>query len=151
VHRAERDEPAFSNWLTDADGLRARLDWVATGFALYAVVDKWWRPNWGVRPYASERREKRVRQLVDRAPRLIPIFASCYLLAEPCQAGNPVLSIVPPDIEVYATDLRSYFLLECADLLGVDRAEVREDAAARILARVAEYSAIPFWGDLLAP
>jgi hypothetical protein len=145
------DEPAFSNWLTDADRLRARLDRLAMGFACDVVVHDWWRPSWGIRPATSKGREEHVRQLVVTAPRLIPIFANRYLLAQPCTAGNPVLAIVPPDIEVYAADLRNYFLLECADLLGIDRAKVREDATARMQARCAEYTAIPFWGDLLAP
>jgi len=46
--------------------------------------------------------------------------------------------------------MRNYFLLECADLLSIERAEIREEAISLIQARFSEYTAIPFWGDLLA-
>jgi len=145
-----RDAPAFYNWLKDSAVLRTRMDDVVTGLIFDVEESDLWRPSWGPRPTTAESRAQQVRELVAAAPPLIPIFGHRYLLAEPCQAGNPVLSIVQSDIIVYGADLRSYLLTECEDFLPIDQAQARREADTLIQARFAEYTAIPFWGDLLA-
>jgi len=87
---------------------------------------------------------------VDAAPHLIPVFGHRYVLAEPCRPGNPFFSIVQSDLIIYGANLRTYFLAEFADLLGLDSAAVRRYVAKAIHAGSATYAAIPFWGDLLA-
>ncbi len=145
-----RDEPAFFNWLTDADILQRRLDALVRGRAFDVEKNDLWRPHWKARPATAEARAQRVHELVKEAPRLIPVFRHRYLLAEPCQAGNPVFSIVQSDIIVYGADLRTYFLAEFADLLDIDRDETRKEVDDAIQARFSTYAGIPFWGDLLA-
>jgi hypothetical protein len=110
-----------------------------------------WRPSWGPKPETLEARKARVRELVAAAPRLIPVFAHRYLLAEPCTAGNPVFSVYQSDIVVYGADLRDYLIFEFADLLGLEARALEKEWAARINERFADFEAIPFWGDLLAP
>ncbi len=144
-----RDEPAFFNWLTNADILRRRLDALVEGLAFDVEENGLWRPHWGTRPATAEARAQRVHELVEGAPRLIPVFSHRYLLAEPCQAGNPVFSIVQSDIIIYGADLRSYFLAEFDDLLSIDCAKVRQERDELIQARFPAYTNIPFWGDLL--
>lgn len=145
-----QDAPAFSNWLSDGDILRRRLDDLVTGLQFDVEKNGLWPVTWGVRPATTEARAERVRELVAAAPRLIPVFSHRYLLAEPCQAGNPVFSIVQSDIVVYGADLRTYFLAECADLLGITQAEVRGHVTALRHGQMPTYAAIPFWGQLLA-
>jgi hypothetical protein len=70
-----------------------------------------------------------VRELVAGALRLVWVDAHRYLLADLCQAGKPVFSIVPSDMIVWGAYLRSQFLAAFADLLGLDRAAVRKEAA----------------------
>jgi hypothetical protein len=145
-----RDAPSFYNWVTEGDILRDRLDELATGLEFDVEEAGLWRPAWGARPATAGARARRVRALVDAAPRLIPVFGHRYLLAEPCRAGNPVFSIVQSDLIIYGADLRTYFLAEFADLLGIDSAAVRTEVDEAIHAGFASCATIPFWGDLLA-
>jgi hypothetical protein len=131
------------------DLLRRRLDALVWGLEFDVEEANLWRPHWGTRPATAEARAQRVHELVEGAPRLIPVFSHRYLLAEPCQAGNPIFSIVQSDIIVYGADLRSYFLAEFADLLGIDRAQISQEARGLIPARFSAYTAVPFWGDVL--
>lgn len=144
------DAPSFYNWLTEGDILRDRYDALAAGLQFDVEENGLWRPAWGKRPATAEARAQHVRALVDAAPRLIPVFNHRYLLAEPCRSGNPVFSIVQSDIIIYEADLRTYFLAEFADLLGITRGEVRGEVDDAIQAGFAAYAAIPFWGDLCA-
>jgi hypothetical protein len=45
--------------------------------------------------------------------------------------------------------LRSYFLAEFGDLLGIDPAQFRQEHDELVQARFPAYTNIPFWGDLL--
>ncbi|HEX6541958.1 MAG TPA: hypothetical protein VF040_09410 [Ktedonobacterales bacterium] len=145
-----RDAPSFYNWLTEGAIVRERLDDLVMGLEFDVEEAGLWRPTWGTRPATAEARAKRVRALVEAAPRLIPVFGHRYLLAEPCRLGNPVFSIVQSDLIIYGADLRTYFLAECADLLGIDRDEIRKQMAEVIQVGFATHAAIPFWGDLYA-
>lgn len=142
------DGPAFYNWLTDEAFLRSALEDVVSGLQFDVEQNGLWLPQWGERQATEEARAQRVRELVAAAPHLIPVYDHRYLLAEPCQAGNPVFSIVQSDIIVYGADLRTYLFSECADLLGIDKHEVRNEADNRMRASFESYATIPFWGDL---
>jgi len=144
------DAPSFYNWLTEGDILRDRLAEPASGLEFDVEGAGLWRPAWGARPATAAARAQRVRALVDAAPRLIPVFAHRYLLAEPRRPGNPVFSIVQSDLIVYGADLRAYFLAEFADLLGIDSGAVRKEVDETIQAGFPTHAAIPFWGDLYA-
>lgn len=146
--------PAFTyNWLTDAEAIAGRFAWLWEGLQFDVEYANLWRPSWGPKPATLEAQKQRVRELVEVAPRLIPVSGHRYLLAEPCVAGNPVLSVYQSDIVVYGADLRDYQLVECADgLLGLSRSDVRaleKALRARIDERYSEYLAIPFWGEFL--
>lgn len=143
-----RDRPALYNWLSDGDVIQSRLDDLVSGLTFDVEQNNLWRPGWGRRPATAEARSYRVRELVAGAPRLIPVFGHRFLLAEPCEAGNPVFSIVQSDIIVYGSDLRSYFLVEFADLLGLDRDKVMRESRAMVQDSFRAHAAIPFWGDL---
>lgn len=145
-----RDRPAFYSWLSDGDAIQIRLDDLISGLVFDVEQNDLWRPGWGSRPATAEARRERIRQLIAAAPRLVPVFEHRYLLAEPCQAGNPVFSIVQSDIIVYGADLRGYFLVEFAELLGLDRDQVMRESRAMVQDRFRAHVAIPFWGDLYA-
>ncbi len=83
---------------------------------------------------------------MNAAPKLIPVFGHRYLLAEPCAAGNPVLSIYQSDMVIYAVDLYDYFLVEFGELIGE-----RNIGHSRLTqVKYAAYQTIPFWGDFLS-
>ena len=99
-----------------------------------------WPSSWGTKPGTLEEREARVRELVNAAPKLIPVYQHRYLLAEPCQAGNPVLSIWGTAMIIYSVDLRRYLLDDFSDLVGTDK----DDYAWRTPERYEEFKKIPF-------
>jgi len=142
------DETSFYNWLTEGTVIQERLDALVEGLQFDVENNGLWRASWGPKPATALARAERVRELVSAAPRLIPIFSHRYLLAEPSQEGNPIFSIVQSDIIVIATDLRTCFLSEFADLLSFSRADARKESEDRVQANYADYLAIPFWGDL---
>ena len=145
---ALRDETSFYNWLTETALIQDRLDALVDGLQFDVENSGLWRSAWEPKPATAQARAERVRELVGAAPRLIPVFSHRYLLAEPSQAGNPIFSIVQSDIIVFATDLRTYFLSEFADLLDISVPDARKEAAIKVQANYASYLAIPFWGDL---
>jgi len=103
----------------------------------------------GTEARTLEAQKQRVRELVEAAPKLIPVFGHRYLLAEPCVAGNPLFSVYQSDIIIYGPDLRGYLLREFAAPLGLDRSAVERETRAAIRRRYAALTAVPFWGELL--
>jgi hypothetical protein len=47
-------------------------------------------------------------EILDDAPRLIPIYAHRAVPNEPLEAGNPVFSVMQMDIIIYGNDLEQY-------------------------------------------
>jgi hypothetical protein len=140
-------EPSFYNWQRDREALRRRFAWPLEGLLFDLEHNDLWLEGWGPKPESLTRRNERLTELVENAPRLIPVYAHRYLLVEPCVADNPVFSIVQSDIIVYGKDLRSYLLVEFANLLGLNSrdhsAEVDEETMGKV-------QGIPFWGELIA-
>lgn len=137
--------PSLYNWQTDTTSLQAAYEWLVHGLVFAVERSDLWLPGWGTKPGTLEKQEARVRDLVNAAPKLIPVFGHRYLLAEPCEAGNPVFSIYQSDMIIYGEDLYSYFLHEFWDLLGIERpADGRERQQS-----LEPYRTIPFWGEIL--
>ena len=128
----------------------AALERVVTGLLFDVENDVLWPESWGAKPGTAEEREQRVRALVAAAPKLIPIYKHRFLLGEPCEAGNPVFSIMQSDIIVYGADLHDYFLIEFADeLLALSPSDEAVKAAKARISDIWRYESISFWGELL--
>ncbi len=146
------ESPAFPCWLLDDPldiaYIKGRLDWLYQGFEFDLEHNALWPASWRTKPPTLTARKARMGKLLAAAPAMIPVHAHRYLLGDPCQAGNPVLSIYQSDIIVYGADLRSYLLKEFADLLGIDQsaAHALAEPDAEAYARVC---AIPFWGEII--
>jgi hypothetical protein len=156
----------FYNWQREPTAIRWAYEHILGGFAFDALHNThFWRSEWGAVPGTEEEARERLKPIVDAAPRLIPLYTHRYLLAEPCRAGNPVLSIWQSDIIVYAPDLRTYLLAEWSrhpgsrytsgrDLLHLtthDQKEVNEERKRLMTERKHIYKNIPFWGEYLNP
>jgi hypothetical protein len=115
--------PGFYNWLTDGDALEGRWAWLWEGLQFDVEHNGLWPPSWGPQPNTLAAQSVRVRELVEAAPRLIPVFGHRYLLAEPCAADNPVFSVWQADIVVYGANLRDYLLFEFTGPLGLKGGE----------------------------
>lgn len=137
--------PSFYNWQTDTTSIQAASEWLVQGLVFDVQQSDLWLPSWGTKPSTGEKQEARVRDLVNAAPKLIPVFGHRYLLAEPCKAGNPVFSIYQADLIIYGKDLYSYFLEEFGDLMrGVNSSHTDREPI-----RLEPYRTIPFWGEIL--
>jgi hypothetical protein len=143
-HLVPSERPSFPNWQTDTAALQERFDWPLSGLLFNVEHDDLWLPSWGERPAHRPEREARIREAARSAARLLPVFGHRYLLAEPCQAGSPVLSVYQTDVIVYGADLRRYLLAEFARLLGVARPPVQDEAASVAV----DLTAIPFWSEV---
>jgi hypothetical protein len=101
----------FPNWRHDpSDFITDRLNWPLEGI-LFDVEhnDDIWPAEWGPRPEQMDEQFAVVTELVEAAPRLVPICGHRYIPAEPHENGNPVYSIYQTDIIYYGNDLADYF------------------------------------------
>ncbi len=107
-----RGEP-FPDWRSgEESALREWLDLPREG-VLFDVEDNgFWLEEWGPRPATLEVAQRVVDELIEAAPRLIPIYKHRMMPAEPLLPGNPVFSVHQTDIIVYGVDLRDYLIHE---------------------------------------
>jgi hypothetical protein len=112
------DHPGFYDWLVGDDAIHRAYEAVVEGLAFDVEQNQLWLDAWGPRPSSEDERRRVVSAQVEQAPKLIPVFGHRFLVAEPCESGNPVLSIHQSDIIIYGADLRMYLLNEFAPLLG---------------------------------
>ncbi len=96
----------FPDWRSG--DLEDWLDRPFEGFWFDVERNNVWPRAWGERPATLEDARVRLRELVAAAPRLIPIFRHRYMPAEPCEPGNPVLSVHQTDVIYYGSDLQDY-------------------------------------------
>lgn len=138
------ESPAFYNWLTDTAEIERRFTEPVEGLLFDVRYNDLWLPQWGNMPHALTVREPRVRELAKSAPKLIPVFGHRFLVSEPYQAGNPVISVSQADIVVYGSDLRAYLLRELADVLNLRTLDWLGN-----MTPSTSIVNIPFWGDFI--
>ena len=130
-----RKRPVEGHDWTDDRAIRRALDWPFEGL-LHSVEDgRLWWPEWGKLPSSARAREQVLREVVSRAPKLIPLIAHRYLPEQPHEAGNPVFSIYGADAIYYGVNLKDYF--------------EREFSAWSSKPWPTNIKRIPFWSDLV--
>ena len=105
--------PQFPDWRNNAAA--AMRDWrefVLDGFIFDVEENDVWPEMWGAKPDDPRDARARVIEILDDAPRLIPIYAHRGVPNEPLEAGNPVFSVYQTDIIIYGRDLEAYLLNE---------------------------------------
>jgi hypothetical protein len=133
----------ITNWRMEQNPICSMYDWVVDGFVFDVEKGGLWRPEWGTRPEDENARRKRVVDAIAAAPRLIPIGEHTCLVAEPCRAGNPVLSIIQSDIVAYGADLRRALIMLFGGSVG------RDFLRSPIERGVDAARAVPFWGKFV--
>jgi hypothetical protein len=103
--------------------LRGRLSWPLESMQFDIENNAFWYPAWGARPASIEEAKAIVAREVATVQRLIPVYSHRYLPAEPCEAGNPVLSVYQTDIIYYGADLTDYVKCEFGWLRSVGSRE----------------------------
>jgi len=136
----------FPNWLADDGVIRERLAWPLDGLEFDVEQSGLWLKEWGEKPGSVESRKRKLREEFQKAPRLIPVIGHRYLLAQPCESGNPVLSVYQSDIVTYGSDLRTYLLNEFSNEVGLTKEESEQER--RIVTEKIGPARIPFWGPV---
>lgn len=147
------EDPSFYNWSRDTDAIEGLLEWVVGGLQFDVEYNELWAPSWGPKSATIDEQTSRLRELVEAAPKLVPVFGHRCLVGESTVAANPVLSVWQADIIVYGADLRDYLLHDFSYLLGLSgelEAELHSSIGERIRAAQPIHNSIPFWGELLA-
>jgi len=103
----------FPDWRnTPGAAMRDWREFVFDGFVFDVENNATWPEEWGARPDDPHARRARVAEILDDAPRLIPIYIHRGIPNEPLEAGNPVFSVTQTDIVIYGRDLEEYLLKE---------------------------------------
>lgn len=145
--------PAFYDWKTeDGSAIQRAYERIIDGLCFDVTHNQLWPTSWGQKPATEEGQRERVQEVVAAAPKLIPVFEHRFLLAEPCEAGNPVLSIYQSDMIVYGANLRDHLLIEFHDLIdkrySLSRPTFYKRYAITNKGKM-DYRTIPFWGEFL--
>jgi len=105
--------PRFPDWRNGSEEeLRDRLGRPLEGILFDVEHNRFWLPEWGDRPDDLQTAFDCVRQLVARAPKLIPVYSHRMMPDRPHEEGNPVFSVHQTDIIIYGIELRDYFIRE---------------------------------------
>ena len=102
---------------------------------IYEMAEEvYWCEDWGVEPDINERTSV-VRQKLEKAPKLIPIFLHRYMPML-SKENVPVISVCNTDIIYYGENLVSYLEIEFGDRKQSD-------------IEFNKIEHVPFWSDLL--
>ena len=123
----------FPNWRNLAsEALAEQLQGPTLG-VLFDVGNGFWMSDWPARPDATAKAVEVARAILAETPKLIPVYAHRYLASQPCEAGNPVLSVKQTDIIYYGADLEEY---------------VRNEFVNRRWRSPTEIRRVPFWSAI---
>ncbi|WP_059021040.1 hypothetical protein [Mycobacterium sp. M26] len=113
--------------------LQQRLQLPADGILFAVEWRDFWGAGWGVRPARMKDALRSARYHLERAPRLIPVHANCYLPAGRGSGAQPVLSVYQADVTCCGADLLAYIESTFGD--GASSGEA---------------GAVPFWSELIS-
>lgn len=128
----------FYNWRDFSD---CNISFIkeAINYPIKDIYDRadevYWCEDWGAEPSNKQEFIKRVRQKLQKAPRLIPIFSHRYIPAIN-KIDPPILSIQGVDVIYYGENLKNYFNIEFGD-------EKQE------YINFEKVPHIPFWSELI--
>ncbi len=108
-----KESSFFYDWLSDNQEIKNALNWpFRTIFEDIVGKNGVWLKSWGNRVESDEEREEVFSKWYSQAPKLLPLTRHRFLVSEPNEINNPVLSVWGSDIIVYGWNLRSYILNE---------------------------------------
>jgi hypothetical protein len=132
------------NWRRASEAeIRERLNHPYEGIC-FDVENGIWLEAWGEKPPILEDRLGKIKQLMNEAPRLIPIYGHRYIPDRPHEEGNPIFSVWQTDIIHCGSDLESYLENEFPYRFGIS---LETHTQTPFLKRPAK--AIEFWADIV--
>jgi len=129
----------FPDWRDPGSAALAdAFAWPLEGLWFDVKQNSLWLQEWGAKPADDASAYQRLSELVQSAPKLIPIYAHRYLPCRPLEEGNPVLSVYQSDIIYYGLNLEDYFRNEYFYYFGRQDREI-----------LGEPKPIEFWASFL--
>jgi hypothetical protein len=116
-HQRGTSTGRFPDWRGDLGEILSYVEMMTLGIADYLrgsydlrgeII---WCDLWGERPSDIDQAVKRLRELIEQAPKLIPVYGHRFMPALP-ETGNPVYSVMDLDTIYLGFDLARYFANE---------------------------------------
>ncbi|KAL5755179.1 hypothetical protein ACOSP7_023399 [Xanthoceras sorbifolium] len=102
--------PSFPNWRSSSQQqLRILLSLPSLSMSKNISLNNFWSDSWGPKPKNMNDALSLVKQLLDKAPVLVPIYRNCYIPSTPYAAGNPVFYIDVEEVKVLSFDIAGFF------------------------------------------
>ncbi|KAK2656721.1 hypothetical protein Ddye_009773 [Dipteronia dyeriana] len=105
--------PSFPNWRSSSkQQLRILLNLPSLYLSKNISLNNFWSDSWGQKPQNMNMNDhvlSFVKQMVDKAPVLVPIYRNCYIPCTPNMAGNPVFYIDVEEVKVLSFDVAGFF------------------------------------------
>jgi hypothetical protein len=118
----------FYNWITEKEWIESRLMWVEHMYRADILgANKLWLKSWGVRPESDEEKILVFEDWYRKAPRLLPVTAHTFLMADGGYGLRPLMSVYGFDTIIVAWSLRHFLLSEFGTELGLTEKEYDED------------------------
>lgn len=108
----EHGIPGGYDWSGETQPIKKALSWPLESLLFDVEENGLWWPEWGDRPVGERNRAAVVAEVLNAAPKLIPLRGHRYLPEEPQEPGNPVFSVYQSDIIVYGADLADWMRVE---------------------------------------
>ncbi|MCC2630436.1 MAG: hypothetical protein K0S38_245 [Candidatus Paceibacter sp.] len=103
----------FPNWRTEQpEKIKQWISQPLEGLLFDIEINNVWLKQWGEKPTTIESTKKRIMELYNQAPKLIPIYKHRYIPSVPATDGNPVFSVWQSDIIIYGLDFSHYLSVE---------------------------------------
>ena len=116
----------FPDWRAGSvDILLRELIEPITGIVLSVGHGEFWLSEWGDRPLANSEAAERARLFLQSYPKMIPVYGHRYIPIDPSEEGNPVFSVVGPDIIIYGANLLNFFSNEFSPGFNINYVDVK--------------------------
>lgn len=161
----KQDQPSFFyNWITDASWIERRLNWPYNTILsdVLSTKNSVWLKSWGERPASDEEKMQVFAVWYNKAPRLLPVTAHTFLMADAAAGLKPVLSVYGTDTIVAAWSLRHYLMRTFARELELQELVLDEEDGqyyAQMVEGVPELDSletirqedadIPYWKEMI--
>jgi hypothetical protein len=110
----------FYNWIAETEWIESRLAWIEHLFTCdISGTNRCWLKSWGPRPESGEERVRIFKEWYDKAPRLLPIRAHTFLMADGGCGLKPVMSVYGFDTIISAWNLRHFLIRQFSTELGL--------------------------------
>lgn len=109
----------FYNWNTDIDDIKKSLNYVYEDLLEDTLNNRLWLKSWGLKPKSTDDRKKIFTKWYNNAPKLVPIYGHRFVISEPQETDNTILSIMGSDTIIYGVNMRHYLLNELKEELGL--------------------------------